>query len=383
MRKSAAFVSILLAAVMLSGCYPDGAVSVSLPEQSTEEPFDHHVQAQYGEITLDYMIPDEYPTEVPKITITKKGTWDREKIVSFFLGDQSYKLSTEPIGDPNPYTFIYTVAGPTTRRNTNLYIDKGYLSYTNGYHFWNEYMQGSVGDTYVGMRRYASDEQLSFPSEDAIRRANEYLEVLGITNYGDPLVIPISKERADRVYEFEGGGRNYATLPEGGGAFDPAVPWTEEQEYYVLIYQLEYNGIKVNDGSIRFNGMGGTAAEGMNVVAYVDKNEVFRLVAKDIGEPAPEASGVAPIKFSPKQASDALREFLEKRVNSTKQVIYKCCLEYVPFERVDVNDRTSSKVIYVPAWVFYGYEEGEQWDMEKQCAYLFYAETGVRYGSSF
>ncbi|MDE7229501.1 MAG: hypothetical protein K2N56_03390 [Oscillospiraceae bacterium] len=304
-------------------------------------------------------------------------------MVSFFLGDQSYKLSTEPIGDPNPYTFIYTVAGPTTRRNTNLYIDKGYLSYTNGYHFWNEYMQGSVGDTYVGMRRYASDEQLSFPSEDAIRRANEYLEVLGITNYGDPLVIPISKERADRVYEFEGGGRNFATKPEGDGYFDPAVPWTEEQEFYGLIYQLEYNGIKVNDGSIRFNGMGGTAAEGMNVVAYVDKNEVFRLVAKDIGEPAPEASGVAPIKFSPKQASDTLREFLEKRVNSTKQVIYKCCLEYVPFERVDVNDRTSSKVIYVPAWVFYGYEEGEQWDMEKQCAYLFYAETGVRYGSSF
>ncbi|MDE7229502.1 MAG: hypothetical protein K2N56_03395 [Oscillospiraceae bacterium] len=84
MRKIPAFISMLLAAVMLSGCYPDGAVSVSLPEQSTEEPFDHHVQAQYGEITLDYMIPDEYPTEVPKITITKKALGTEKKWCLFF-----------------------------------------------------------------------------------------------------------------------------------------------------------------------------------------------------------------------------------------------------------------------------------------------------------
>lgn len=383
MRKILAFISILLAAAMMSGCYPDGTVSQISLEQSNDEPFDHHVQAQYGEITLDYMIPDEYPTEVPKITITKKNSWDREKIVSFILGDQPYKLSTEPIGDPDPHTFIYTVAGPTSSRNTNLYIDKGYLSYMNGYRYYNEYMQGSVGGTYIRMRQYASNEQLSFLSKDAIARANEYLELLGITNYGDPLVIPISKERADRLYEYTGGGYNYATLPEEGGQFDPAVPWTEEQEFYGLIYQLEYNGLKVNDGAIRFNGMGGTAAEGMNVTAFVDRNEVFYLDASDIGEPEPEASGVAPINCSPKQASDALQEFLEKRVNSTKQVIYKCCLEYVPFERVDVNDRTSNKVIYVPAWVFYGYEETGRLDRSPQCSYLFYAETGVRYGSSF
>lgn len=121
----------------------------------------------------------------------------------------------------------------------------------------------------------------------------------------------------------------------------------------------------------------------MNVSAFVDKNEVFAFGAEAIGEPEPEASEIVPINCSPKQASDALQEFLEKRVNSTKQVIYKCCLEYVPFERVDINDRTNSKVIYVPAWVFYGYEEGETWDGAKQCCYLFYAETGVRYGSSF
>lgn len=256
MRKIPAFISILLAAAMLSGCYPDGAVSQVLQEQSTDEPFDPHVQARYGEVTLDYIIPDEYPTEVPKITITKKDSWDREKLVPFFLGDQPYELSTPP---KCAVEYHYFVRGNTRRHNKTLSLDKGYLKYINGEHYYNEYMQGSIGSTYIPLRHYASDEQLSFPSDDAIERTNLYLEALGITNYSEPLVIPISKERADRVYEDTGGGLNYATLPDEGGEIAPGVPWTEEQEFYVLIYQLEYNGIKVNDGSIRFNGMGGNS----------------------------------------------------------------------------------------------------------------------------
>lgn len=372
-KIAAAF--LLSASLALSGCYPTGEkpltstsggqgthsgnsgdISNSGGNSELTQPFVGTVSQKVGDVEFNYEISADYPTKASKIKLKPKK-FDTETLKKVFLRDK---------------TIVSEING------WRIETSDGSLLCAWGDHF--DFSDNIVDDSRSNFHSipriyddycYSSDEQLkAFPSADAVERVNKLLGELGIENYGEPCIIPVSPEIANAYLKEYG----LWTKNKEQDKYDYDL-WTDDDGVYVLRYYFKYNGIDVSSGNIKTLGTAMTI-HGADITAYVNKDTIFHLEVTSLYDAVSLDEGTFDLKFDAGRASDALIDHYSKLAAVAWPIYFtRCKLEYVPVEYSENNE-----IVFAPAWCFTGYKLTHgvnPWDT----ADYYYAETGIRYGS--
>lgn len=349
----------MLLTILLTGCYPTG--EKELPSESSisetqSEP--ERVSEKVGDMEFDYEIPSGYPSQMEKIKLKLKEL-DEEKVKNILLRDKTIVEDAE-----RPDWWIETT-------------DKSLLQFNYGFTFYD----GRVDDnrsncvTMANINnkfcRSSSEQLKSFSSKDAIERVNTVLNEIGIENYGEPCVIPITLEMGNARL------KEHGVTGEKDQSPDDYDLWTEDDEIYILKYKFNYNGADVCSGSIKTLESARTI-EGADITAYVNKNLIFYLDVSAVYDVVSPDEEKVDLKYGAGYASNQLIEHYSK-IKSLKypSFITGCGLEYAPVEYTD-----SGEIVFAPVWCFSGYQlKGANNDKPDDFAVYYYAETGIRYGS--
>ncbi len=380
MKKCFRFIGVTtLSLFFLSGCYPTGEQSVI---DSTSSDNSSEIAGEVNEISSDngdslsnqfvnnnlenvefrYELP-AMPDGAPKIKLKIKE-WNADDVKTLFLSDKQIS-ETEENNSGKEYVF-------GTSDNCSLTVSAGGISFIDANEGNNSFEYRSVASFYDEVCYAGETELADFPSNDAIKSVDILLDRLGISNYGEPTVIPITPQMANEYYN------NYGGSAIKDGSETVFSEWTENNGVYVLKYPLVYNGYNISMSRFRVSNSN-IKSGGTYITAYVSKDKVFYFKAKDIYDAACESIGEVRIKYNADSLSNALIDFYSKQVSLQAKTFNKCRLEYIPYER---NDWDSRETIFVPALAFCGYSSE---NLESGLAVMsdigeyFYADTGVRY----
>lgn len=380
MKKCFHFIGVtMLSLILLSGCYPTGeqsAIDSTLSGNSSEIVGEVNVISSDAADNLSNRFVNKYlenvefryelpamPAGVPKIKLKIKE-WNADDVKTLFLSDKQISEAEEN-NSGKEYVF-------GTSDNCSLTVSAGSISFSDANEGNNSFEYRSVASFYDEVC-YASEAELAgFPSNKATESVDILLDKLGITNYGEPTVIPITPQMANEYYN------NYGGSAKKDGSETVFSEWTEENGVYVLKYPLVYNGYNISMSRFRVSNSD-IKSGGTFITAYVSKDKVFYFKAKDIYDAACENMGEVQIKYDADNLSNALIDFYSKQVSLQAKTFDKCCLEYIPYER---SDWDSYETVFVPALAFRGYSSENQESglaVMSDNAEYFYADTGARY----
>lgn len=362
MKKYLTFAALILSAVLaLSGCYPTGEPSLPSDIQNTAseiQNFVGKVSEKFGDAEFNYEISPDLPTQMPKIKLKSKQL-DDELVKNVMLRDKT----VNPDAD-RPDWVIETTDGSL------LQFSYGFTYYDGGVDD-NRSNFLTIAGTYNEFCLSSSEQLKSFSSQEAIERVNKILDELGIENYGEPCVIPISPETGNAQLKKYG---VYTTNKDQSR--DDYDLWTEDDGIYILKYRFNINGTDICSGNVKTLETARTIP-GADITAYVKKDLIFFLEINSWYDAVSLDEGTVDFKFSAGYASNALIEHYSK-ISTIKFPIFftECKLEYIPLEYTDANEIT-----YTPAWCFMGYENrGFSGDYRSvDFAEYYYPEMGIRY----
>ncbi len=322
------------------------------------------VNKKLDNVTFDFKINSKHPTELLKIKLKEKQI-DAEIL-------KNALLSGKTITDKNERNLMRGGKQITYKTSDKcvLLVSPGNFSFSDD----------SIGDTSKNFGTVANyfdeycnsnnEELTSFSRTDAVQRVNKILDEVGIENYGDPYVIPVSSEMANSYLEENGG------FSKEEGANKNYTLWEQDDGLYVLKYKFNFGGTDISNADLKAVGSGRTIY-GADITAYVTKDNIFYLKVCQMYEEEFVNAGAVELKFSAENAANELIEYYSKQFVEDPKRFTECKLEYVPFEQT--ND---SEVIFTLAWRISGYElKGVKGDIPTDCVEYYYVDTGKRYGS--
>lgn len=343
----AAAVIILIS--LLSGCYPSGKESAPNESSSAENigvysstdsgaPDDGEQTVVFPEdLSFEIEPPENIPTELPEITLTLKR-WNKADIERIFLDGK--EIEEERVSDcdffPDEKMYVYD-----TQDQLRVVFEPGRVSFNDKGALGGEFKYGTV--RHLGDKLYASDEDLSaFSQEDARSRVEAVLQKLEISNYGEPIIVPITADFA-----------NEAMASRDGWYGDDFqyTPWTADEEIYVMYYPLVYEGVELAQNNFPFENKE-WAAGGTKITAVVSKNKIVTIEALDVYSESYNSSDKVGINYDFKSALNELKKYYSNLVSQHPTTFTKSKPVYVPYDFIDY-----STIICKPAWEFAGYSD--------------------------
>ena len=331
------------------------SISESIPDEKI-------TQKVRDNIILQMNLPQTAPSELPAVKLTLKK-WNCEQTKKLFFDGKEITLEKDFNSDYYPNQKLYNCATD----DEIVILEPGRFSYWNKAALDGEFKYGSVygyrcDDCTLIDDNYASDKELSaFSRADAKKLADEMIDKIGITNLGEPKIIAVTADAANKILE-----RYSEWIPGGGKEKDTAepfayTPWTENEEAYILRYpqvfentELTMNGVPY----IRLDGGNGVTHDS-GVVVYVAKDKVLRIDANQIYDESYEKGENVSVNCGAQQALDVFKDYLSYQNWEKTVKYYNCKLTYVPYN--SSNDALT--VWYKPAWEFAGYRMPvEIWD---------------------
>lgn len=196
MKKRLAAVMLSFTTVLaLSGCYPTGkkdnpsdnqVVSSDNQENSAAaQPVVGKVSEKIGEVEFNYEISADFPTEVPKIKLKPKQL-DTELVKNLLLRDKTVISENGALYKTEDKCTLLLGS------NSFLFADSGVGDTLKNF--------GTISNVYDDFCRSSSKQLKSFSSQNAVERVNKILDEIGIENYGEPHIIPISPEEGNAYY---------------------------------------------------------------------------------------------------------------------------------------------------------------------------------------
>lgn len=345
--------------ILLTGCYPTGEKNISSTEGSGDtQLFVRAVSEKVGDVNFNYEILPDLPTQLPKIKL--KSKLDEELVKKVLLRDKTIAPNAD-----RPDWLIETTDGSL------LAFDFGF-SFTDGRVDDSRSNFVTIPGSFDEFCNSNGDQLEAFSSRDAVERVNKLLDDLGIENYGEPYIIPVSPEKGNDMLKKHG-----IVTTNKDQSRDDYDLWTDDDGIYILKYRLKFNGTDVCSGDLKTLGTARTIP-GAEITAYVNKDLIFYLDVTSLYEAISLNEETVDLKFDAGYASDALIEHYSK-ISSVKYPTFftECKLEYIPVEIADNNE-----IIFAPAWCFAGYQlKGVNYNKPEDFAEYYYADTGVRYGS--
>lgn len=391
MNKFAKATCTIVLISFLSGCYPSeqrtkpadnesvqsfvGGSSISPEDPYTNSKQDvevsgidsQEIHLDTDNLLLDMNVPASSPNTVSSLKLTLKK-WDAEHMKKVLLEGgtiiESYENDCQFYPGEKHYSF--------DTDKLSVFWEPGKFGYSDKSALGGEFKYGSVyyqvTDDFA-----ANDEELSaFSRKDAVNRVNEFLEKIGITNYGEPKIAPIRAELANEVLS------GFKKRGEDNGESFNYTPWTEEEECYYLRYPLLYNDMELSVDMINIPKKEWSVI-GTYIEAVVSKNKIIRIMGNDIYSETIEMADEISIEYSFDKAVELLKNYYSKLAFDRQTAYYSCELVYFPH---DVSDDHMT-VTFMPVWRFNGYYcyyfDETQPNKKRQQNQYFYADTGYRY----
>lgn len=336
---------------LLGGCYPSERKDApnNISSESSNQDIAMPVLPLPDNIDSDIKIPENTKNEIASVTLRLK-TWNGEEIKKMFFDGKelTYENESDEVFFPGEKFYCWETNDITVAVEPGrfYYADKSELGGKSQY---GTVVQFSFDDNSLTDDCYASDEELAaFSREDAKKRVNEMLEKLGITNLGEPRIISFRAELANKILPM---------FKEWMDKFeDPFeyVPWTEDDEVYILRYSQIYENTELASMSVNYPypGNDGSSTRDPGIVAIVSKDKILQLHAMTICEENYSTGESFPVNYTADQAWEKLKEYLSNLVlNESIRKYYGCKLVYIPYIGTEDNMTVSFK----PAWEFAGY----------------------------
>lgn len=160
----------------------------------------------------------------------------------------------------------------------------------------------------------SSNELEGFPRAEAISKAKELIEAMGLDNLGEPIVYSASadninnfviseknKQQDSYDYEFSA----WEALKIDFDEYDCSL--SSDSSFYYIVFPSEINGIEISDGETEWNGKEEHSNSDVKIV--IDKNRIVSVDCYYLFENI-ETIGEYEIKTDAKNAADKLAEYL-------------------------------------------------------------------------
>lgn len=382
-KRLAIYALALTTATFLSGCYPTGQNSVGETESSGKSQLSQQETRISDKFILDMEIPDDIPSEIPAIKLTLK-TWSKEEIKHCFLSDKQIEEEEEHDIVLFPGEKFYRWK---TKDQLAIVVEPGRFLYSDYAELNGEYHYGTViayanDDSSLIDDCFATNEELSaFSREDAEKRMEEMFGKLGIANFGNPRVIAVHCDLANKL------------LPKMEGEPDKNLtpfeytPWTKNEEIYILRYPLVYENKELAMSCITYpysDKSSGSATRNPGIIAAVSKDKILLIDAITVFSESYETLENIPVNCDANKALENLKNYLSNLVDNDLTKYYSCKPVYIPY----IGTSDNMTVTFKTAWEFAGYSEhkfsefssSEDFFLNRGQLYeYFWADTGHRY----
>ena len=236
---------ILMLTVMLTGCFPSGELKTSSEPDANNKnnvtssensdnsessaPTAPAVPQDLEHVKFNIELDSEYPTELPIIK-AKRATFDFEEVKPIFLGDKNVTAEGNGI--------YYTDDGVTfvVRNDIIAYHTDHYYDNDGENRLIYQIQSAAVKDVARYYMNYpnVNSELEGFPRSEAIERANELVERVGLKYLGEPIVYTLTSEDVDI---------NVAGILMDNEGNELEVHLPKEEEFYFVSYLTTYNEI--------------------------------------------------------------------------------------------------------------------------------------------
>ncbi len=372
MKKISKSIIALMLASLLGGCYPsepkiDPVISSESGELNSEQNIggDPHIILNTDGLIADIELPANIPAELPQIKLTLKK-WDKDFMEKTLLNGKRIVERWDGECQFYPDEKFY---GYDTEDQIRVFFEQGRFLYDDKEALGGEFKYGSVY-SFAYDDFTANDAELSaFSRENAVTRVNEFLDRLGITNYGEPRVTPIMADFAESVLS------EYKAHSEKIGKPFDYTPWTTNEEIYFLRYPLIYGTAELCAEPLAIPQKEWNS-EGSYIDAVVTKDKIIHINMSDIFEEEYETINKSAVNYNSSRAFEKLKDHYSNLVLTKPINFYKCKLVYIPS---DVSEDLTS-LSYTPVWNFFGYADMPDSRLGKyQYIEYFYVDTGIRY----
>ena len=328
-RYLSAMLVLITIVVTFSGCFPTGEkqqTETDLEEYKVGEKFEY----SKDNLTAEFTIPEKLP-QATRIGIKPKA-FDREEVIKLFFGDKAYTEGLESEGMLGTYEtddgsfFISFYGGGLSfydNRVCNYEYPVNYGSLVN-------YCVPRVWDY-----NPPSDNELKdFPRETALNSAEELLKKLGIVNFGEPEVYPMSVEAIKRVVEEQSLSR-----------YD-IQKLSQEHECYVLRYSQLFDGTGMAPLPVS---IGRTGYNDPTITLVLTREGVVYFKAELPLENDFEVLSREPVKYGLNYALSEFKRFHDAAYLDNGTIIYDFKPAYYP-ELID----ESGTFEFILMWTFEG-----------------------------
>lgn len=351
MKKIKLTLAVLIAFLM-TGCYPSGEKLLSTEDNEAISEQIEDIVSGNENLDVDVTLAESI-MEVPIIDVTIR-TWDKEGIKNLLLDGKSISEKFDTPSDDFPDEFI----------NVYLTEDNWWLSIESGR--FNFFDQEFVYAGFISWFDQAVEENLpdsleGFPKEDAIKEATDMLDKLDIKYIGEPDIYAVPFEKINEE------------LSEPGLNTDPLTQ-TKDDEFYVLYFPLQYEGIPISTQSEKIMGTG-KSSKGTYIQAIVSRHGLVLLKCNGIFDEKYEKGESVSINVSAENALNTLIKSYSHGVITKPTTIADCRLVYFP---TDMKEHTYT---CSPFWEFTVYSYVESLDQTLKDYEYIDAQTGMIYSN--
>ncbi len=303
MKKISKSIIALMLASFLGGCYPlepnkDPIVDSESRGSNSDQNIggDLHIDLQTDNLIADIELPTDIPSELPQINLTLRK-WDRDFMEKTLLDGKKIVEQWDSECQVYPGEKLY---GYDTEDHIRVYFEPGRFGYDDKDALGGEFKYGSVY-SFAYDDFTANDAELSaFSRENAVTRVNEFLDRLGITNYGEPRVTPIMADFAESVLS------EYKAHSEKIGKPFDYTPWTTNEEIYFLRYPLIYGTAELCAEPLAIPQKEWNS-EGSYIDAVVTKDKIIHINMSDIFEEEYETINKSAVNYNSSRAFEKLK----------------------------------------------------------------------------
>ena len=377
-KKIITAVSTLTLISLLAGCFPsdkknvssNGDVDVGVNSNENSDSLTESEQPEQqtpDNLIWDMELSCDTPATVPSIRLTLKK-WDKDEMEKILLDGKEIEEQFERDCQFYPSEKHYSY---DTKDQQRIYFEPGLIVIDDMGELGGKYQYGLV-DCEAGLCTASDDELTAFSREDAVNRVNALTDKLGITNYGEPMITPIKADFANDVLA------SYEGREDKHGNEYEYIPWTYNEEMYVLIYPFVYENTELAMNGFNIPQTTDKWSNTPSIIAVVTKDKIIRYCANCVYSAEYDTVENISVKYGFNNAVEDLNRFYSNLLLENPVTYYSGKLVYLPSEMTD-DEMT---VTFVPGWEFLGYtelwEKTSPFDRYPEYQY-FYANTGFRY----
>lgn len=329
--------------------------------------------------------------QLPKITAAVMR-WDSDLVYDVLGNGYPYIVEEQPDEHyPDDIQTLWTKEYEDGRNVMHLGVGPSSISYfppEGGKSYTLFYSAHDI--EYIDPHIKYSDVLDGFSKEDAIQRAKETAEKLGITNLGEPIVYAMTAEDANAYFDYEWqshklADEKYKDDPDHIKLTEDAKPeqWTKDDEAYFIKFPLVYGGIplETSDVALEKDVEGWGYFAGARIQVVVTRDDIVIFDGWDITTPEYTVGDPVKINFTGEEILNKVNS--ENPLNNPPNMVnyYGCELVYVPVDKIDNNEW-----VFAPAWrvdcgtihEFEDFLDGVTRTWEWHDTIIYNAETGDR-----